>query len=162
MNELYFRKLKDLILPAPKDRRYNLLLNKLYSEEFRPVLQRDENRACDGLSLREACDCSDARPCSLLEMLIALAGRFDGNSGFDREEAYINFWLMMRNIGLDYYDDSRYSEREVWSILKILQDRTYDFNGNGGLFPLKYPKKDQRNVELWDQMQAWEIEFFGV
>lgn len=162
MNELYFRGLKDFILPAPNGRRYDLLLNKLYSEEFVSLIRRDDNRAYDGLNLRESYGCYDDRPCSLLEMLLALAGRFDGNSGFDEDEAYTNFWLMMENIGLDYYDDSRYSEREVWGILKILQDRTYNFNGKGGLFPLKYPKKDQRNVELWDQMQAWEIEKFGV
>lgn len=162
MNELYFRGLKDLILPAPNGRRYNLLLNKLYSEEFVVLVKRDDNRAYDGLNLREAYGCYNDRPCSLLEMLVALAGRFDGNSGFDRDETYKFFWYMMKNIGLDYYDDNRYSEREVWGILKILQDRTYDFSGKGGLFPLKYPKKDQRNVELWDQMQAWEIENFGV
>ena len=164
MNELYFRRLKDLILPAPNGRRYNLLLNKLYSEEFIPRIERDVNRALDGAWLRDYFGSKVTENfeigCTMLEMLIALAGRFDGNSGFDVDEVYSNFWQMMENVGLDFYDDNRYSEREVWGILKILQDRTYDFSGKGGLFPLKHPEKDQRNVEIWDQMQAWEIENF--
>ena len=162
MNELYFRGLKSLILPAPNSQKYDLLLNKLYSEDFTPKIRRDDNRADDGLFLRELYGCYDDRPCSFLEMLIALAGRFDGNVGFDPDEAYRNFWTLMNNVGLIEYDDRHYSEREVASILSILEDRTYDFNGRGGLFPLKHPKTDQRKTEIWDQMQAWEIENFGV
>lgn len=164
MKNSYFFELKNLILPAPNNRRYNLLLNKLYSENYAPRLNRDINRALDGLQLREfyCSDDMDDSPCSLLEMCIALSGRFDGNAGFDPDEVYDNFWILMKNIGLDYYSDDRYSEREVWGILKILQDRTYDFSGRGGLFPLKRPKKDQRNVEIWDQMQAWKMENFGL
>ncbi len=162
MNDLYFHKLKEIILPAPNHRQYGLLINKLYSEEFTPIVDRDKNRATDGIFLRSFLGYTNNGPCSVLEMMIALAGRFDGNAGFDPEEAYLNFWTMMENIGLDYYDDSRYSEREVWGILHILQNRTYDFNGHGGLFPLKKAKNDQRKEELWNQLQAWEIENYGV
>lgn len=162
MNDLYFHKLKSIILPAPNRRSYGLLLNKLYSEEFVPLIERDGNRAADGIYLRDFEGCTDDRPCSVLEMLIALAGRFDGNAGFDPDEVYDNFWSMMENIGLDYYDDSNYSEREVFGILKIFEERKYNFNGKGGLFPLKKAKDDQRKEEIWNQMQAWEIENFGV
>ena len=162
MNERYFRGLKELVLPSPNHRRYDLLLDKLYSESFIPLVDRDDNRASDGLYLREFYGYSDTCPCSILEMLIALAGRFDGNSGFDPDEVYENFWILLNNIGLDEYFDERYSEREVWSILRIFETRTYNFNGKGGLFPLKKPQNDQRNVEIWDQMQAWEIENFGI
>lgn len=165
MMEGYLKRLKSLILPAPNHKHYHLLINELYSKEFVPTIKRDENRAIDGVFLRGELgykDSTDERPCSFLEMLIALSGRFDGNSGFDPDEAYENFWIMMKNIGLDQYDDVHYSETEVWSILYILENRTYNFNGKGGLFPLKRPRLDQRKVEIWDQMQEWLIENYGI
>lgn len=163
MTEGYLRQLKRLILPAPNHKHYHILINELFNKDFIPILGRDDNRAADGLYLREEFGSSlDSRPCSMLEMLIALAGRFDGNSGFDPDEVWGNFWDMMRNIGLDQYDDVNYSESEVWSILYILENRTYNFNGKGGLFPLKRPAYDQRKVEIWDQMQSWLIENYGV
>lgn len=163
--EGYLRRLKSFILPAPNHKHYHFLINELYSKEFVPVIGKDENRVVDGLYLRNELGCKDStddKPCSILEMLIALSGRFDGNSGFDPEEVYTNFWSMMNNIGLDQYDDLNYSESQVWSILYIFENRTYGFNGKGGIFPLKHPKNDQRNVELWDQMQEWLIENYGV
>lgn len=165
MTEGYLRRLKSLILPAPNRKHYHLLINTLYFRDFVPMIKRDEDRAIDGLFLRNELgynDSTDDKPCSFLEMLIALSGRFDGNSGFDPEESYENFWLMMRNLGLDQFDDRNYSERQVWSILHILENRTYAFNGKGGLFPLKKPKQDQRNVEIWGQMQEWLIENYGI
>lgn len=163
MMEGYLRKLKSLILPAPSHKHYHILINELFERDFVPILGRDDNRAADGLYLREEFGAStDDKPCSILEMLIALAGRFDGNSGFDPEEVWENFWNMMSNIGLDQYDDINYSRNEVWSILYIFENRTYNFNGKGGLFPLKRPANDQRKVEIWDQMQEWLIENYGV
>lgn len=164
MKEGYLRCLKNLILPAPSHKHYHLLLNELYSREFIPVIKRDENRAIDGRYLRDELGFEDYKdePCSILEMLIALSGRFDGNSGFDPEEAYDNFWILMKNLGLDQYDDVNFSRNEVWSILYILENRTYSFSGKGGLFPLKRPRTDQRKVEIWDQMQEWLIENYGI
>ena len=165
MREGYLRRLKSLILPAPNHKHYHILINTLLSHAFTPIIERDENRAIDGIYLRSELgfeDPTDKRPCSLLEMLIALAGRFDGNSGFDPDEVWENFWSMMENIGLDQYDDIHYAKDEVWSILYIFDNRTYAFNGKGGLFPLKRPTHDQRNVEIWDQMQEWLIEKYGV
>lgn len=160
--EGYLRKLKDLILPAPNHKHYHILLNELYNRDFIPIIDRDDNRAEDGLYLRTRMDYEDDRPCSILEMLIALAGRFDGNPGLDPDEVWNNFWIMMHNIGLDAYDDVNYSRNEVWSILYIFENRTYSFNGKGGLFPLKKAKEDQRKIEIWSQMQEWLIENYGV
>ena len=99
MTEGYLRRLKSLILPAPNHKHYHILMNELFEREFVPMLGRDDNRAADGLYLREEFGAStDSKPCSILEMLIALAGRFDGNSGFDPEEVWENFWNMMRNV----------------------------------------------------------------
>lgn len=164
MREGYLRRLKSLILPAPNHKHYHILINELFNRDFVPILGRDDNRASDGIYLREELGFEDStdEPCSVLEMLIALAGRFDGNSGFDPDEVWGNFWDMMRNIGLDQYDDLNYSKNEVWSILYIFENRTYSFNGKGGLFPLKRPVSDQRKIEIWDQMQEWLIENYGV
>lgn len=164
MMEGYLRRLKSFILPAPNHKHYHLLINELYSREFVPIIKRDDNRAVDGIYLRDELGFEDDtdKPCSVLEMLIALSGRFDGNSGFDPDEVYENFWILIRNIGLDQYDDVNYSGNEVWSILYIFENRTYSFNGKGGLFPLKRPRTDQRGIEIWDQMQEWLIENYGV
>ena len=99
MMEGYLRSIKDLILPAPNHKAYHLLVNELYSQEFKVTLDRDRNRAVDGLYLKEELgfEVWDNK-CSILEMLVALAGRFDGNSGFDPDEVYQNFWMMMDNI----------------------------------------------------------------
>jgi len=164
MDDLYFDWLLKTILPAPNGKYYNKLMQTLYSTEFVPIIPMDDNRACDGLSLREHFSegYTNSRNCTVLEMLIALAGRFEGNSGFDQDDAYNNFWTMIQHLGLDRYSDNRYSDYEVRRILYIFTNRTYDFNGRGGLFPLKKPKKDQRKSEIWEQMQAWEIEQYGI
>jgi len=38
--------------------------------------------------------------------------------------------------------------------------RRYSKTGKGGLFPLKHPKKDQTEVEIWYQMQQYVMENF--
>lgn len=166
LDELYFDWLKDIILPAPNGKRYDRLIDILHEKEFIPMIEMDENRAADGIFLREKFAevyldfCED--PCSILEMMIALAGRFDGNAGFDPNEAYENFWILIKNLGLDRYHDSNYSGYEVRRILYSFTNRTYEYSGKGGLFPLKNPRKDQRNVEIWEQLQAYLIEKYGV
>jgi hypothetical protein len=72
------------------------------------------------------------------------------------------FWMMLGNAELDgFTDEAFYALRGhilVDKILNRILDRTYKRDGIGGLFPLKHPKKDQRRVELWYQMNAYLVE----
>lgn len=153
---------------------YSLLLHDLHAREFYYILEQDENRAKDGKYLRysfgEEKDISNAEtilsgPCSILEMLIALAGRFDGGTSinFDMERPNIkrHFWMFLDNLDLKHAVDQFYDPSEVHHILDRWMFREYSANGSGGIFPLKYPEEDQREVEIWKQMQAYCRENFN-
>jgi hypothetical protein len=47
---------------------------------------------------------------------------------------------------------------KVKSILERVKNRDYETDGHGGLFPLRNPPEDQRQVELWYQMGHWMAE----
>lgn len=160
-----------------------LLLKDLYSLPFVPRIPFDENRANYGVELRKAfASCEGGRisagelekPCSILELLVSLADRFEfelddpynptqtGDAGCARY-----FWLMLKNLGLYEMDDlyGGYDDlggREtVEAAVRRLNDRTYAYDGTGGLFPLRHPAQDQRSVEIWYQMNAYLIENYG-
>lgn len=151
---------------------HSMLLQELHAREFYYTIDRDENRAKDGKFLRyifgmeinlEDADLVLSGPCSILEMLIALAGRMDGAAsiGLDvNKDASTkkNFWTMMENLDLKGETDDYYDPSEVNHILDRWMFREYDANGDGGLFPLKNPKCDQREVEIWMQLQAYLLE----
>lgn len=172
MNTKYFGWLKSIVLPAPNNKPYNKLLNSLYFETFDPIsdyqdydiAEYDDNRASDGKYLRYIYSGEedwDNGYSSILEMLIALANRFDGCVGFnpmDTTDVRKNFWIMIRNLGLWTYDDTHFIEEQVDEILWIFKTRNYRTDGSGGLFPLKNPKKDQRKIEIWAQLQEYLVE----
>lgn len=149
---------------------------ELFYTEFKALLPMDENRALDGIALRDdfILDCEwfqdyPDMPCSVLEMLIALAQRMDFeltdlDSSGDNTAKY--FWEMLDNLGLSHLSDDVYSLRngEEKTILALsrLVARTYQYNGEGGLFPLKCPMEDQREVEIWYQMCAYLTENYTI
>lgn len=163
VNSEYFRVLRDLILTDKGDETYDLLIKDLYAINFYATIDRDENRAKDGFDLRARYmgDDSDyiTGPCSVLEMLIALAQRmseimYDPDIGDDTARW---FWEMIQNLGLDFNSDSRYSSIFTDQVIGRFLNRSYDADGLGGLFPLEYPGEeiDQRDVEIWYQMQSY-------
>lgn len=153
-------------------RNYTELVFALHRIEFRPIMSLDNNRGTDGLQLRVDFmnehgawgSATNRGPCSFLEFLVALAKRMsflmhgEGNQG---QTAYY-FWKMIGNLGLDKVTDDRwftangdfFVEDAVWRI----NERQYQKDGTGGIFPLRNPKEDQRKVEIWYQMNAWLIE----
>lgn len=143
------------------------LLKKLSTKPFVCIVERDTNRVEDGLELRERF-LRESRvtgpdvqawmelPCSVLEVMVALSERlaFEGDG-----EAYEWFWEMVRNLGLDDYNDRRrFSNRRVDETLDRFINREYEYNGHGGLFPLYDAKEDQRKVELRYQQAAYLLE----
>lgn len=147
-------------------RSYRQLFLRLYRKEFVWTVPNDDNRVEAGKELRyEFID--DQRivdmdrnwlelGCSMLEMLIALSR---GLSFYADGEPRAWFWHLLSNIGLDDCDDMHMkSDEDIDDILDCVIWRTYDRNGNGGLFPLRRAKKDQRKVEIWYQMSAYLLE----
>lgn len=163
INSEYFKTLSDLVLCDHGDFTYDLLIKELYVKNFYAIIERDKNRIYDGLNLREKYMGDDADyiegECSVLEMMIALAQRID-NIMFDPDMGDGTarwFWEMIENLGLENFPDEDFSTKAVDHIIDTFVDRKYDANGHGGLFPLEYPDSriDQRDIEIWYQMQAY-------
>jgi hypothetical protein len=96
--------------------------------------------------------------CSFLEMLIALARRASFESSGEPGDW---FWHFLKTLGIDQYSDLRYNRHVMNEIhLKVekIIYRRYERNGDGGLFPLRNARKDQRRVELWEQMSEYLLE----
>lgn len=149
-----------------------LLAEQLHNQAFEWFLPMDEDRARDGCRLRDDfCDeghpWGDSKfifsPCTMLEMFIALAKRIDyDTTEYVRPEGVGRiFWHLMDNLGLRQYTDEVYmAQPQVANAVKMtltrVNARTYEANGAGGIFPLRNPRSDQREVDLWYQA-AWYI-----
>ncbi len=152
-------------------------ISELYEIPFYCLIPNDDNRAKDGLQLRDRfLDGLDADypddvlpwPCTVLEMLIALANRMDfilfDHSKGSRYAIY--FWLFINNLKLQKYnnDDKNVEKKEKFNrlVLKKFVKREYQADGKGGLFPLDDPLNDQRNVEIWYQMMEYISENYDI
>lgn len=143
------------------------LLTRLHNTEFKCAMLRDENRAKDGVELRwrfavrmgyrdeydQLMEILNG-PCSVLEMMIALAMRceetMDDPDVGDRTGQW--FWNMIVSLGLGSMSDARYDEEFVDVAIARLLRREYEPNGEGGLFTIRHCDDDLREVEIWRQM----------
>ena len=150
---------------------YMHLLDELYGTTFKWFVPNDDNRAFEGLDLRdEFIDAhkyydptvSIADGCTMLEVLIGLARRCESIADSSNMTMRDWFWKLIDNLGLSECTDSgflrNWDEYVVDKKLDYLIGRKYDRNGEGGLFPLKHSKNDQRKVELWYQMSEYLVE----
>lgn len=151
---------------------YLILMKVLYKTQFYILIGDDMNRCSDGVQLRfeyseevgGRCRLDISEPCSVLEMLVALARRMDYEiSDEEYERTSLYFWEMIDNLGLLNCDDTSYGSVRgtgtyVKETLKRFMDRDYRYSGEGGLFPLRNPKRDQRDVSIWYQMGAYLYE----
>ena len=62
------------------------------------------------------------------------------------------FWGMIVNLGLGGMYGANYDPVTVDQIISRFLDRAYDYDGKGGLFTVRAPRKDMRTVEIWYQM----------
>lgn len=154
------------------DKNSLLLAKELHKREFYSIVGNDSNRAEDGKHLRDIFEeetlfrdysCLNG-PCSVLEMLIALAIRIESILEEPTEENRTEqwFWEMLKNLGLDKFTDDEFypqgGPEQIERKLTVLLERQYTRSGKGGLFPLKVAKKDQRKTEIWYQLSAYLIE----
>lgn len=164
VDESYFNWLCAKVID-PRLTVYLDLMRILHTTEFVWLIQGDRNRAEDGVELREEF-LREAlievepewinMPCSLLELFIAFSRRATFQTERPEKEW---FWEFLRNLNLDEYRQINESDLSV--IDDILYDfvwRTYNPNGQGGMFPLRKPEEDQRKVEIWYQFCEYLVE----
>lgn len=151
------------------DNYYNIsfrkLLITLYNIEFTYIIDRDGNRASDGIGFRYRFGIEnrypkqdierylDTRPCSVLEMMISLAFRIEEEITDDPD--YGNrtgqwFWNMITSLGLGTMVDKNFDRRYVEDVIFRFLNRQYEPNGKGGLFTVERDC-DMRTAEIWYQ-----------
>ena len=150
---------------------YRKLLMRLHDTEFTYLIERDENRAADGTELRyryctdqdmyDVPECLDG-PCSVLEMIVALAIRCEENIMDDphlgdRTGQWI--WNMITNLGLGSMTDEHYDREYIDNVVDTFLNREYYPDGKGGLFRIRDCHRDLREVEIWIQM-CWYLDSF--
>lgn len=171
----YFEWLVDLICHQrySKEISYRKLLSYLHNTEFDWRIREDSNRAEDGISLRwrfaydtgrehlfNEIDKYLAGPCSILEMMIALAIRceetiMDDPKIGDRTGQW--FWGMITSLGLGGMMDSQFEKRYTEKVVRRFLKNDYEPNGAGGLFTIRNCNSDVRKVGIWCQL-CWYLD----
>lgn len=145
---------------------YRRLFKLLHSTEFVYFVPYDENRAEDGISLRyHYCvtnNCEDLEhcldgPCSILEMMVALAINEEHiMSNPDRGDRTAQwFWSMISSLGLSGMTDYNFDEEFVNDSIAKFLNREYSPDGKGGLFTIRKWNRDARTAEIWHQLLAY-------
>lgn len=137
------------------------LLQYLDSKAFYAKMEMDESREGWGIDLRTDVDYDIEGPCSMLEMLVALAGRIEQVHLYDwdaGDQTPVWFWTMIQNLGLIHQTDDRFNFRKVDDIVSRFLNRDYAPNGKGSLFILEDKNLDARDMTIWQQVQEWIME----
>lgn len=171
VKDLYFTWIVDMVCrdQISNEVSYWMLLQYLHHTEFICSMKRDVNRAADGIDLRRrfALFQGDEHlvkqlsgPCSVLEMIVALAIRCEEsimtNTEYgDRTSQW--FWEMIVNLGLGGMMDKMYDEKYIDYVVTRFLNREYNPDGKGGLFTVRGCNQDLRKVEIWYQMN-WYLD----
>ena len=167
----YLRWLSEILIPDRDVREsYQNVMLGLYEAvftigpRFYNQIKNDENRAADGLDLRELYEqetgliCEKEGDCSILEMLGALALKCENDLMYDPDEGNrvsVWFWDMIDNMGLTSLDDWHWDLGEFDLILWRLNNRAYERDGYGGPFYIEGITYDMRKMELWYQLNYY-------
>lgn len=175
LNSEYFNWMCQLVSDEKRYSRrlsYQKLLHFLHSVDFNYTLEMDGNREEDGIDLRyrfgyeNSYNSSmiatflDDKPCSVLEMMIALAIRCEEQIMDDPDIGNRTgqwFWNMIVNLGLGSMTDEKFNRHYANTIIERFLNREYERDGKGGLFTVKHCRYDLRNVEIWYQM-CWYLD----
>lgn len=156
----YFEWLYSMVCDKP-NMHYRRLLMHLHNVEFTYFVGNDDNRAEDGMDLRDLfaydrnyrdVELALDDPCSVLEMLVALAHRCEEHIMEDLDIGDRTgqwFWLMIENMGLLDMDDDNYDEEVVDDAIRVLLNREFEPDGARGIFSIPNCKYDLREVEFW-------------
>lgn len=153
--------------------KYNWIFHILHNKNFRFIIERDDNRAWDGIKYRDIYvennifikDLKEVnifmnKDCSVMEMLIGLAIRIENEYIGDPSDEHPEdlFFIMISNLGLLDAEDNF----EVNFIIDKWLDRRFTKTGKGSPFPVKKDKRDQRKLEIWDQIISYINENFII
>lgn len=149
------------------------LLRWLHQTEFVPKLVMDENRCKDGVELRHLFSSLNqallwgesrrvihdlyCKPCSMLEMMVAVAISFEDIMADDEQcdRTHVWFWEMVHALGLSNLSPGNDSRKFFNEKMRIFMAREYEPDGHGGLFIVRN-HGDIRQAEIW--MQAlWHM-----
>ena len=150
---------------------YRKVIRYLFDAPFRWTIPKDENRASDGVGLRRRyaiesgfddhyfMDYLDG-PCSVLEVIIALALRIEETIMDDptignRTSQWV--WIMLGSLGLESMTDDRFNIELVQWIIDQFLDREFESDGKGSLFWIPNCRFDLRDTEIWIQM-LWYLD----
>lgn len=153
-----------LLFEDKEVREYEHLVYILADIDFEWSLPMDENRASDGLGLRDDFEYetglyldagSGINPCcSVFEMMAALAYRCEHQL---MRDPYIGdrtskwFLEMCDNLGIMDNQKEDYIREKVNKFMH----RDYGVTGKGSLFPIRKRGIDQKNSEIWKQLSAY-------
>lgn len=168
----YFDWLKKLVSNDHRAKRgsYRKLFVKLFDTDFVYFMDSDGNRAEDGTDLRYRFsverkidyrimdDVLNDKPCSVLEMMVALAIRCEdvmSDLVYGDRTAYW-FWGMVENLNLLQLRDSAFDEVEFDNVIARFHEHRYSPNGEGGLFTVRHPRNDMRDTDIWYQ-KSWYL-----
>ena len=150
---------------------YTVLCDAMHRFPFKNLIPHDSNRVADGTALRDEFLKQYRRrwneldkldmimpDATIFEVLVALADRAD--FAYDRGP---EFWfdVFISNLKLKEFNDMGFLARDAAKVerkLRRFNDRRYEPDGTGGIFPLRDPVADQRKIELWYQMGAYVTE----
>lgn len=175
LEERYFEWLYNKVcslLEKDPEKSFYRMLQLMHTIPFEWYVPNDDNRAEDGIDLRyeyldeESSDTETflSSDCSMLEMFIGMARRISFELGLATDSS---FWVLMDNLNLNriQFSDLFFNSAEasvVYDAMETINQRTYDYDGTGGLFPIFDPREDQRKVELWYQMSAFLTERYEL
>lgn len=137
-------------------------IEKMFDYEFVSYIEHDDVRMADAAGLRkeyaeykglsqDVVDyILDSKPISVLEVLIALSERMSAEISADGD-GFTYFIDIVDNMGILAAEPN-----EVPEICQEFVERLYPYCGMA--FRLNNPKEDQRDIDLWYQMQAYLIE----
>lgn len=173
LNNAYFEWMYQLVCDErDSEMSYRKLLYLLHDMDFNYTIPMDGNRAEDGTDLRYRFGYENAydgpiiaaylddRPCSVLEMMVALAIRCEEHIMCDPDIGDRTgqwFWNMIDNLGLGDMNDEGFYKNYAERVIQKFLNREYKRNGEGGLFTVKHYRKDLRLVEIWYQM-CWYLD----
>lgn len=146
---------------------YQTLLEELYSIPYTWTHELDRNREIAGLQLREefaynsGFDQSgmEQTPCSVLEMLIALAEYMAEIYGYTLSKW---FWEMISNMKLDHFTDGNCNVNQVDGMVNRWLQGNYTRSGDGTPFPLRRFDVDTRRIQLFDMLSAYVNENYPI
>ena len=175
LSNRYFEWLCNLVYDHKFSRKlsYKKLLTTLHSIDFVYIIEQDSNRFDDGVDLRYRFgyenDISKSdietylnnKPCSVLEMMIALSLRCEEHIMDDEDVGNRTgqwFWNMVVNLGLGCMTDNRFDSDYVIFCIDRLMNREYEPDGEGGLVTVPDCRQDLRTIEIWYQMM-WYLSY---